>query len=201
MEPDRARIGNLLRQLNDDIYEKKHIHFKLVKWEDLNSFYNPSGKQNEYNFQIENCDLFVGLFWHSAGRHTKHEIEVARKHLLPGTILIFNKTAEVTPDHEGSEDEKRFLERHPEEKLEESQEEFNAYLAEQNSVPYKDFTELSGFLTEKLAEYTENIEISENEKQRTYSTISMMIMATRHKPSTKLSLRNHNPESGGDGAF
>ena len=38
LEPDRARVGNLIRQLNDE-YEKRFLHLRLVKWEDLDSFY------------------------------------------------------------------------------------------------------------------------------------------------------------------
>lgn len=118
LEPDRARIGNLIRELNEK-YEEKFIHLKLVKWEDLDAFYNSRGKQLEYDFQIRNCELFIGLFWHIAGRHTAHEVEVARETMPADQIFIFHKTAEFTPDHEGSEDEKRFLEEHPNEKLEE----------------------------------------------------------------------------------
>ena len=175
LEPDRARIGNLIRQLNDECYEGHGIHLHLIKWEDLNSFYNPGGKQNEYDIHIENCELFIGLFWHIAGRHTIHEVEVARKKMLPGNVFIFHKTAEFKPDHDGSEDEKRFLERHPDEKLDESREEFEAYLKEQKSLPYADFNGLRRLLTEKLAESCKGIEFSEEERKRSYSTDALQI--------------------------
>ena len=175
LEPDRARVGNLIRELNDTCYEERGIHFRLVKWEDLDCFYNPVGKQTEYDFQIRNSELFIGLFWHIAGRHTKHEVEEARKYMQLENVLIFHKTAEFKPDHEGSEDEKRFLERHLDEKLNESREEFEAYLHEQNSAPYADFNSLQKILTEKLAKYCERIHIPEEEKKRFYCTDALQI--------------------------
>ena len=133
LEPDRARIGDLLRKLNDEVYEKRGIHLHLVKWEDLDSFYSSQGKQTEYDFQIRNCELFIGLFWHAAGKYTMHEVEVARKNLTPENIFIFRKTAAFTPDHEGSEDEKLFLEQHPEAQLGELEADLETYLKEQNA--------------------------------------------------------------------
>ena len=175
LEPDRARIGNLLRQLNDETYEKQGIHLTLVKWEDLDSFYNPSGKQTQYDSQIQKCELFIGLFWHIAGRHTKHEVEIARNNPSTKEIFIFHKTAEFKPDHEGSEDEKRFLKQHPNEKLNESQDELKAYLIQQNCISYENFNVLCEILTKKLADYCSSITVSEEEQQQNYSTNTLLI--------------------------
>lgn len=178
LEPDRARIGNLIRQLNDECYERQNIHLRLVKWEDLDSFYNQIDKQIEYDFQIENSRLFIGLFWHIAGRHTIHEVELARNNMPSENVFIFHKTAEFKPDHEGSEDEKRFLERHPNEKLNESREEFETYLKGQNSLPYADFNGLRQILTEKLADRCNKIIVSKENKGYAADTLQIHVAAS-----------------------
>ena len=175
LEPDRARIGNLLRELNDEVYEGQDIHLHLVKWEDLDSFYSPQGKQTEYDFQIRNCSLFIGLFWHVAGRYTVHEVEVARKNLPPENIFTFRKTAAFTPDHEGSEDEKRFLELHPEAQLGKLEADLETYLNEQDAIPYEAFPDLRGILTAKIAEYCSKVTVTEEERKRTYAADTLQI--------------------------
>ena len=96
LESDRVLIGNLIRQLNDDLYEPRHIHLKLEKWEDVESFYNGISKQGEYDYLIKQCELFIGLFWHCAGRYTLHEVDVAGENLDRENILIFRKTVSCT---------------------------------------------------------------------------------------------------------
>ena len=176
LEPDRARIGNLIRRLNDS-YEKRFIHLRLIKWEDVDSFYNQVSKQQQYDGLIEQCVVFIGLFWHRAGKHTVHEAAVARKHMRPENMLIFRKTAPFRDDHEGSEDVKRFLERFPdEEKLKDSEAELGEFLKKRDTFfSYNDFSELSRVLSEKIEAYCASVEIREKEKARTYSRNTLQI--------------------------
>ena len=176
LEPDRARIGDLIRWLND-AYEKRFIHLHLIKWEDIDSYYNQVSKQQQYDEQIRQCDLFVGLFWHRAGKHTLHEVEVARANLSPENILIFRKTAPFRADHEGSEEVKRFLERFPdEEEMKGLEAELGEFLKKQDTFfPYADFSELGRVLSEKLEAYCASATVTEEEKARTYSTNTLQI--------------------------
>ncbi|MBQ7694404.1 MAG: tetratricopeptide repeat protein [Lentisphaeria bacterium] len=175
LEPDRARIGDLLRELNDTVYETQGIHLHLVKWEDLDLFYNQQAKQIEYDSRIPGCELFIGLFWHVAGRYTVREAEVARKSLPPENIFIFRKTAEFTPDHEGSEDEKLFLELHPEARLGELEADLETYLEDKNPIPYAAFPELREILAAKIAKYCAEVTVSEDERKRTCAADTLQI--------------------------
>ena len=177
LEPDRARIGNLIRRLNDE-YEKQFIHLHLVKWEDLDSFYNQTVKQGEYDFQIRKCEIFIALFWHCAGCYTVHEVDVARKTISPQNILLFRKDAPFREDCEGSEDIKRFREHFTgaHEDLSLSEQDMVRFLEEQKSYfTYRMFSELEAVLTRKIKEYCESIVISEEDKSRTYSADSIQI--------------------------
>lgn len=175
LEPDRARIGNLIREMNDTYYEAHGIHLHLVKWEDLDSFYNLRGKQSEYDSQIRNCELFIGLFWHIAGRYTIHEVEVARQNLKRENIFIFRKTAEFKPDHEGSEDVKRFLEQHPEESADALKEGLDEFLEGTDCQAYPDFGVLRRLLAAKLADYCGRIEVTEEDRKHSYSADALQI--------------------------
>ena len=177
LEPDRARIGNLIRRLNDE-YEKLFIHLRLVKWEDLDSFYNKTEKQSEYDFHIRGCNLFIALFWHRAGRFTVHEVEVARASLDPQDILIFKKDGPIPKDYEGSEDIKRFEERYSkdQEALQISKQSLEQYLETQKPYStYREFSELEAVLTRKLEEYCGSVVVSEEEKKQTFSGNAIQI--------------------------
>ena len=177
LEPDRARIGNLIRRLNDE-YEKRFIHLRLVKWEDLDSFYNKTEKQSEYDFHIRGCNLFIALFWHRAGRFTVHEVEVARASVDPQDILIFKKDGPIPKDYEGSEDIKRFEERYSkdQEALQISKQSLEQYLETQKPYStYRAFSELEAVLTRKLEEYCGSVVVSEEEKKQTFSGNAIQI--------------------------
>ena len=175
LEPDRARIGDLIRRLNDK-YEARHIYLKLEKWEDVESFYNGNSKQGEYDHLIRQSRLFVGLFWHCAGMYTVHEVDVAQANLPPENILIFRKTAQFREDHEGSEDVKRFRERFPEKELFKTETEMDKYLAKQETVfQYKIFPELGDILSKKIEDYCASVTVTEEEKARTYSRNTLQI--------------------------
>ena len=60
LEVDRSRFGNLVRHL-DKIYEKRDIRIELIEWEDLDAAYNGQRKQDEYNQEIRESDLFLAV--------------------------------------------------------------------------------------------------------------------------------------------
>ena len=73
---DRNTIGNLVRRLNKT-YEKRGIRLDLFEWEDYDAAYNNRRKQDEYNGQIRDSDMFLALFRTKAGKFTIEEFEVA----------------------------------------------------------------------------------------------------------------------------
>ena len=164
---DRARIGNLVRKLNEET-EKRFIHLRLVKWEDHDSFYNRRGKQGEYDHLIRNSDFFIALFWHVAGGYTVHEVEVARGKDLP--VRIYRRRSPIDPDSEENADV-QWLAGHS------SGEDLDAFLARQPEVAdYASFDDLAADLTAALKRFCDGIAVGEEEK-RPYSSDVLQIHA------------------------
>ena len=76
MDYDRMVFGNLIRRL-DDVYEKRGIRLKLFEWEDYDSAFNDRRKQDEYNENVRESDIFLALFHKKAGQFTIEEFDVA----------------------------------------------------------------------------------------------------------------------------
>lgn len=93
LKDDRVHFGDLIRQLND-IFGKRGIEIKLLKWEDFNAAYTGMRKQDEYNLEIDGSDIFIALFHRKAGKFTLEEVGCAIKHFkeehLPN-IYIYMK--------------------------------------------------------------------------------------------------------------
>lgn len=94
MENDRNAFGNLIRRL-DKIYEQRGIRIRLFEWEDHDAAYNDRRKQDEYNEQIRDSDLFLALFHTRAGQFTVEEFDVAteefRRHASPKIYTYFKE--------------------------------------------------------------------------------------------------------------
>ena len=97
LEVDRARFGNLVRRL-DKIYEKRDIRIELIEWEDLDAAYNGQRKQDEYNQEIRESDLFLAVFHQKAGKFTLEEFNVAteefKMHASPKVYAYMKDLAE-----------------------------------------------------------------------------------------------------------
>ncbi|MFI3239239.1 MAG: tetratricopeptide repeat protein [Bacteroidales bacterium] len=78
MKSDRFEFGDLVRKLND-IYVKRGIGIKLVKWEDLPQYYQGCRTQDMYNEIISECNMFTAMFYKQAGKFTIEEFDVARE--------------------------------------------------------------------------------------------------------------------------
>lgn len=73
---DRIVFGNLVRRL-DAVYEKRGIRLRLFEWEDYDAAYNNRRKQEEYNDQVRDSDVFLALFYKKAGQYTIEEFDIA----------------------------------------------------------------------------------------------------------------------------
>ena len=80
---DRVAFGDFIRSLND-IYQKRNISIRLLKWEDFDSSVNAGmkegetrRKQDEYNQKIGLSDIFVALFHTKAAQFTIEEFDYA----------------------------------------------------------------------------------------------------------------------------
>lgn len=94
---DRVMFGDMIRWL-DNVAEKYGQRVYLFKWEDYDAAYNNERKQNEYDREIEDSDVFVALFHIKAGQYTKEEFEEAVKELTKTKkkpkIFVFCKDLE-----------------------------------------------------------------------------------------------------------
>jgi tetratricopeptide (TPR) repeat protein len=94
LEDDRIKFGNLIRKLNE-IYQKRGIQIKLFEWEDYDAAYNGMSKQQEYNEQICDSDIFLALFHIKAGKYTIEEFNCAaeefKKHASPKIYTYIKK--------------------------------------------------------------------------------------------------------------
>ena len=72
----RYAFGNFVRRLNKT-YEKRGIRLDLFEWEDYDAAYNNRRKQDEYDDQIRDSDMFLALFRTWAGKFTIEEFDVA----------------------------------------------------------------------------------------------------------------------------
>jgi len=75
---ERIQFGDFISQL-DRLCKPRGLCLELIKWESLSKGYYGKPKQEEYNEQVRNCDLFVALFRTKAGKFTLEEFEVAKQ--------------------------------------------------------------------------------------------------------------------------
>ncbi len=76
LQDDRIALGDFIRQLNE-IYIDKGIYISLVKCEDYDNAIALSGKQSEYDREIEDSELCLFIFYRKVGEYTMHELDVA----------------------------------------------------------------------------------------------------------------------------
>ena len=111
LDYDRLAFGNLIRKL-DKIYEKRGIRIELFEWEDYDAAFNGVRKQDEYNENIRNSDMFLALFYKKAGKFTVEEFNVAteefKKHASP---KVYTYCKDLQPGEEESPELKEFKKR------------------------------------------------------------------------------------------
>jgi len=75
LSEDRNALSRLISSLNH-FYTERGIYIQTYMFEDEDSNYN-GRKQDEYDANIEDSDIFIGLFWTKAGQYTVEEFDVA----------------------------------------------------------------------------------------------------------------------------
>ncbi len=102
LKNERLEFSDLILQLND-LFEKRDLQLKLVKWEHLDSSMGAKHKQEEYNDKLKECELCLTLYWTKFGDYTTEELETAYKELKEGRnprklYVFFKDTEEITPE-------------------------------------------------------------------------------------------------------
>jgi len=98
---DRMEIGNYVRKLND-IYRDRDVYIKLYECEDENAAMVKGRKQEEYNEEIRQSDIFLVLFYNKAGQYTIEEFHEAYKQFqktgAPAILTCFRQGEGYAPE-------------------------------------------------------------------------------------------------------
>lgn len=107
LKPDREAFEQFIARRNKD-WRPRGVFLHLDIWEDLSAAMSPTRSQDEYNREIDRCDIFVVLFWAKVGRYTAEEFERAYRRFMGDggaagapTIFTYFKT---TPARAGREE-------------------------------------------------------------------------------------------------
>jgi tetratricopeptide (TPR) repeat protein len=107
---DREKFGNFVRRI-DKIYSKRGLHLDLFEWEDYDAAYRGCRKQDEYDDEVRDSDMFVALFYVKGGEFTIEEFNVAieeyRKRKSPLVYVYFR---DLSKEDEWSTELKAFTE-------------------------------------------------------------------------------------------
>jgi NB-ARC domain len=95
LEADRVAFGDAIQEFNQTLRaEDKDVSFSLYKWErELESF-TERRKQSVYNDNIENCDLFILLYFTKVGKYTEEEYDFSWSNFSQKKfprIIVFKK--------------------------------------------------------------------------------------------------------------
>ena len=76
LELERVYIGDFINDINSILVDTT-VRIRLLKWEVFDPSFKGERKQNEYDRQVKNADIFIALFRTKAGMYTLEEAEVA----------------------------------------------------------------------------------------------------------------------------
>lgn len=105
LKADRKEFEIALARLNDDyVRQNKHVHFDLYSWERESEAVFDTRKQDQYNQNLDTCDLFVLLFWTKVGKYTDEEFDTAlRRFRATQKPLLFTYKRTTSVNHDISE--------------------------------------------------------------------------------------------------
>ncbi len=83
LKEDREAFERMLARLNPQ-WRGRDIIFDLIVWDNSIDAMSPAGLQKEYNKAVEECDVFVMLFFTKVGKFTLEEFETAFADLAAG---------------------------------------------------------------------------------------------------------------------
>ena len=95
LSKDRVEFGNFINKLRVH-YMSRGFDLVPIEWEYLENDDHTHRKQDEYNEQIKSCNIFVSLFYTTAGKYTIEEFEIALKENEKRKIPILTFMRELT---------------------------------------------------------------------------------------------------------
>jgi len=97
LEKDRKEIREFISVENDRLIDEG-IYLKLIQWEYFLDAMSTTRLQDEYNKEVEKCDVFLGLFFTKVGMYTLEEFEKAYGQFIKTQrpkIFTYFKTSKV----------------------------------------------------------------------------------------------------------
>lgn len=97
LREDRDAFELYFRQQND-LWRKKGVYLKIIRWENFLDALTEKGLQDDYNREVRDCDIFVSLFFTKTGRYTEEEFDIAHQQFLENNkplMYTFFKDAQV----------------------------------------------------------------------------------------------------------
>jgi hypothetical protein len=84
LKDDRRAFELMIGRLNQQ-WRRRDFVFDLVVWENFIDAMSKEGLQKEYNKAVQECDIFVMMFFTKVGRYTLEEFETAFADMTAGT--------------------------------------------------------------------------------------------------------------------
>jgi hypothetical protein len=113
VKPEKSLLPKIIDKINKDSANPLGLHIDLWAWDtDTNPTFNALGPQGaiDEDFEIESCDLVIGIFWHRLGTPTKdgltgteHELHLAYQVWLnqeKPEIMVYFLQADYLPKTE-----------------------------------------------------------------------------------------------------
>ena len=97
LKEDRDAFDLYFRQQNDQ-FLKKGFYLEIVRWENFLDAMSETRLQDEYNKKVQDCDIFVSLFFTKTGKFTEEEFDTAHRQFKETRcprIYTFFKNAEI----------------------------------------------------------------------------------------------------------
>lgn len=101
LKEDRDAFELYFRQQNDRLHPQG-IYLEIVRWENFLDAMSETRLQDEYNKEVEACDIFVSLFFTRTGKYTEEEFDTAYGQFLntkkPLIYTFFKNAPQNTSD-------------------------------------------------------------------------------------------------------
>lgn len=105
---ERKEFGFLFCHLNR-VFRPRGLYLELVPWEFLDSSMGPLHKQQEYNLELESCEMCMVLYWNKFGEYTYEEFSYAYERLKQGynprkLYVFFKEPGTISPELQSFKD-------------------------------------------------------------------------------------------------
>ena len=110
LKKEREKIEEALNRKNK-LLRKRGFMVELLIWEDGKHIGTSLRSQDNYNLEIEQCDLFVMLFYSKVGKYSLEEFELAKslyeQNEMP-RICIFQKDVDLPKNLKKADADSRY---------------------------------------------------------------------------------------------